>query len=273
MKLFAFISFTLFLQFFLIDPIYCREQLQTSNIQRKEKISEDIAFSGSFSGKTEDTLTVYFRLSIADNEVTGFYFYEKTGADIRLIGTRTGSRFELYELNYDGNKTAEIKGVWSDSRFVGTWAEQATKRAYSVILNRTSEMIDPLPKDIAGFYAVEQDSEAETCKKFNIRIVREKDNYGYMINTCDRTEKGPIRFFRGEKELYVIFENFRWAEYAGDLNVENEEDIDWNREVYGFDAEWDAGRLSFQNYGNSMNYYTIIEGCGGKFIELYRVSE
>ncbi len=149
------------------------------------------------------------------------------------------------------------------------------KKTSSVIRHKNEQKVIDT---ISGFYKTEVDTnDNETCE-LSVDIFKTKKGYNYHLKTDLRDVKGKVSFIRDNpNELYIVFEGIKWDEYRGDISNEidddeSNDDVD-NKNIkipIGIDAYVGKDTLTIQNYGNSMNNYTIIGECGRKYILLIK---
>jgi hypothetical protein len=129
---------------------------------------------------------------------------------------------------------------------------------------------------IAGHYtsaALEEGGSAPGCQ-ITVDIVKRQAQYFYTL-TSDTTYKGKVSLSKSKdsKETYITFEGIEWAEYEGDISNDTEEEKEQKPEIklpVGIDGQFTGKEITIQNYGNSMNYYVKLAGCGDKYIRLVK---
>jgi len=124
-----------------------------------------------------------------------------------------------------------------------------------------------IPDSLAGKYV------SDGCF-LEIDIIKDKGEYRYIMQTGEKKYNGSIRFSSesemGEQRLWVILQDFQWAEYKGNLmDVEDPDEVP-SLDMWGLDLYYDKGELTFQNYGNAMNYYVKMNECDQKYIRLIK---
>ncbi|GAA3760397.1 hypothetical protein [Flavobacterium ginsengiterrae] len=130
-------------------------------------------------------------------------------------------------------------------------------------------------ESIEGIYETQLDDTESTECKISLQISKTAKGYSYFLKTNKRKLKG-IANFTTEKsgEQFLKLEGIKWDEYEGDISNEEENDsISNSKELeipVGISANYVKDTLTIQNYGNSMNYYTILSECGRKYIRLIK---
>lgn len=238
------------------------------HLDRKGRKPNDSFFRRSYEGKIGKNMSVAFYLERNNSHLGGFYFYEKKGFDIRIYGTIENDIAILNETDDNGNIRAIITGEFSDSGFTGTWKDAKTGKTYPVELKKLDYTIPHQPY-IEGEYVP-----VMGCDLY-ITIRKEKQRYVYTLKINDHEESGVIYLMRyreyGSNVMYIDFADVKWAENRGDLSEIGEDDeMPQSTDTYGLEGYWSNGSISFQNYGNAMNYYVKLADCEGKFIEIKR---
>lgn len=85
------------------------------------------SFSRTYTGSINNRYRVQMMLMRKGNELSGMYYYERTGLDIPLRGTlRSDDTFVMDEFTEDGAKQATFTGrINADYSLSGTWAKEA----------------------------------------------------------------------------------------------------------------------------------------------------
>ncbi len=257
--------FQILILLFLIS--YNTKAESTVTVDHKNETSSTYTnFHKSYSGKMGKNLEVVFDITNINGQVSGYYYYLKKGIDIELIGEIKEDSLILYELNWDKNKTALIKGKLNQKNISGRWINLLGKKEYIVNLIETDKAIPKIPLNICGTY---KNSDGTACD-LNLIISKERNEFLYEIKIYSRNIKGKISFSRdlNEPTIDILFEGIEWSGYEGELD-ENGEPRERNLKLpVGIWAELDGNKISFQNYGNAMNSYIKLDGCGDKFITL-----
>jgi len=133
----------------------------------------------------------------------------------------------------------------------------------------------PTADAIEGHYisSALEDGAAPGCQ-ITLDIVKRQAQYFYTL-ISDTTYKGKVSISKSEdgKESYVTFEGIEWAEYEGDISNDSEEEREQKPVMklpVGIDGQLQDKEIIIQNYGNSMNYYVKLAGCGDKYIRLVK---
>jgi hypothetical protein len=209
----------------------------------------------TYTGNINSKFSVVFELKNTNGILSGFYFYEKKGIDIPLIGTIKNQEVELFELDYLKHKTAKITGILKNNVFTGKWENLASKKSFPIIFKQNNLEITPLPKNIIGIYKIKNEEETDKCD-LTISISFLKGDYFYNIKAKNYNKKGKVSFSRSllEKTNYIIFEGLTPAEGSGTY----------------VDGLFTNNEITIQNYGNAMNYYVKLAVCSGKYLNLVK---
>ncbi|MFT3702024.1 MAG: hypothetical protein QM802_06630 [Agriterribacter sp.] len=211
----------------------------------------------NYYGAINKTLKVVLQIKNTNGTISGFYFYEKKGIDIKLTGKQDGNKISLFELDYLAKPVAEINGEILKNELRGQWKSIASGKTFPIQVTETNHQIEPLHDSIAGNYIIKADDDngttnTERCP-VQFRITKSKGEYFYLLQTDTRKVNGKVHFSRpiDEKSIYIIFEGLLCAEgcsYVEGMLSENE--------------------IVIQNYGNAMNEYLRFKECGEKYITL-----
>jgi len=229
------------------------------------------SFNGNFTGKFGRKIGVVFSLKNTKGKLSGFYYYENIGAEIRLAGAVINGIATVYELDYLNVKRAKITGKFTKDGFNGKWESLSSKKAYPIRLTPTNKTIPSLPHNLIGNYQVD---EQDQCA-LSVTISKSKGQYRYHFYSSTRNLNGKITFSRSldEKLVYIDFHGVEWDENSGDVTKDNnEESFSGNEQlptvVQGLLSD---GEIVIQNTGNAMNRYVKIGECDLKYIHLKRV--
>ncbi len=218
----------------------------------------------TFVGQINEKLKVVFQLQEVNGEVSGTYFYEKTGLEIPVEGVLHDNVLVLYELDYSRTKTAKITGKLNQREFSGTWESLTSKKTFPITLAETDKKVRPLPAAMEGVYK----NDGSGCM-MTLEIRKVRGEYQYVLQTTQRELKGRITFYRSldENANYINLEGIQWAENNGD--VSNEEDSDDPKDLplpTGIEGMLDDNEITIQNSGNAMNSYLKLQDCDEKYI-------
>lgn len=243
--------------------------LDTSQILKEEKksvepLNKEIVL-GSYKGKLGTSLDVCFRLDNENGTLSGFYFYEKIGIDIKLKGSIENNTLLAYELDYKGDTLAVIKGTIKESSISGKWINAKTKKEYPILIEKTPIEINQLPKEIEGKYY------HKNCG-LTLSIFKSKGEYYYNYTSKKETLKGKVRFSRGNG-ISINLENMEYAEDYFDVMTDDPERSKEyeklkkiGKRTVGIECDYSLNEIALQNYGNSMNYYVKLNDCDEKYI-------
>jgi hypothetical protein len=221
-------------------------------------------FEKNYFGKIGTNLDVTFHLNNTNGSISGFYYYNKIGVDIKIVGSIDNKMLKIFELGIHNDTIALMKCFISDSKIEGNWISLKTKKQYHLDLTVTSAEIVALPQKIEGSY------KSEDCN-IEIIIKKERERYYYTFISEIRTLKGEISLKRNDRYNEIILEGIEYAEDYFDVGLPEEnpeyEELkkDGNRRV-GIDCFLDSDKITIENYGNAMNYYLKLRDCGNKYI-------
>jgi len=223
---------------------------------------------GNYKGKIGSKLNIKFHLDNDNGNVSGFYFYEKIGVDINVIGNLKGNDLVSYELDYKNDTIAIIKGTINKNGINGKWINYKSKIEYPLTLEKKDIEITRLPKNIIGKY------HNDICN-LTLSFSKLKGEYYYNYKSTERNLKGKVLFSR-EDDLYISLSEIEFAEDYFDISLP-EEDLEKTKEYeelkrigkryIGVDCYYSPEELIIQNYGNAMSYYVKLSDCGEKYIE------
>lgn len=257
--------FQMLILLFLISYNTKAESTVTVN-HKNETSSTYTNFHKSYSGKIGKNLEVVFDITNINGQVSGYYYYQKKGIDIELIGEFKEDSLILYELDWDRNKTALIKCKLNQKNISGRWINLLSKKEYIINLIETDKAIPKIPLNICGTY---KNSDGTACN-LNLIISKKRNEFLYEIKTNFRNLKGEISFSRdlNDPEIGILFEGIEWSEYEGELDANGEPKEKNIKLPVGIWGSLDDNEISIQNYGNAMNTYTKFGDCGDKYITL-----
>lgn len=241
--------------------------LQLADIESATSLN---SFSSNFTGQLGNKTDVFFSLKNNNGKLSGFYYYEKIGIEIKLVGEIINGLAIIYELDYQNVKQAKITGKLTQSSFRGAWESLSSKKVFPIQLKSTNKSMPMLPNDLLGAYKVEEQNKCA----LNINITKNKGQYFYHFKNLKRDLKGKVTFSRSLEEnlVYINLHGIEWEEDSGDVTNEDDEHSSADRElptiVQGLLSD---GEILIQNTGNAMNRYVKISQCDLKYIHLKRV--
>lgn len=260
------------------NPSSSNLEKSNTDLNKNSKYQEEKPFDfhkkislGNYEGKIGDNLNVLFHLENTEGKISGFYFYEKTGVDIKVVGGVFENELLAYELNFKSDTLAILKGIINESSINGKWINSKTQKEYPLILNKTKKKIEALPNNVAGTYF-------DNVCNITLEISKSKGEYYYNYSSDERQLKGKVIFSRDE-DLFLVLDNIEYAEDYFDISLpeENEakrKEFEKLRKIgkrqIGIDCYWSAEEIIIQNYGNAMNYYIKLYDCGEKYIHLIK---
>ncbi|QNK64198.1 hypothetical protein H7F33_06845 [Pedobacter sp. PAMC26386] len=141
---------------------------------------------------------------------------------------------------------------------------------------QSRKTVDSLP-DISGLYQSASGKEGISACDLSVKITKIKGQYFYQFNIAGEILKGKVTLRKtpGEKEMSIVFEGIKWAEYEGDVSSDTTDNVSPNPQPklpVGVAGSLLNGEIIIQNYGNAMNYYVVFTACGEKFITLTRLT-
>ncbi|SDF91304.1 hypothetical protein SAMN05421827_10292 [Pedobacter terrae] len=229
-------------------------------------------FNSNFTGKLGSKTEVVFSLRNNHGKLSGFYYYENVGIEIKLAGEVINGMATIYELDYQNVKKAKITGKFTQGSFKGNWESLSSKKVYPIQLTPTGKTIPMLPNYLMGNYQVD---EQDKCA-LSMTIFKSKGVYYYHFKSSARNINGKVTFSRSldEKLVYINFEGIEWDEDSGDVTKSDDEESSSGNDslptvVQGLLS--DCGVI-IQNTGNAMNRYVKIAECDLKYIHLKRVN-
>jgi hypothetical protein len=225
---------------------------------------------GNYKGKIGSDLEVKFHLENNNGRISGFYFYKKTGIDIKIIGTVSKQNMLLYELDYKNDTLAILQATANDSIINGKWINIETKAEYPLALEKIDQEIKALPVSIIGIYI-------DSACNINLSISISKGGYYYKYVSKERKLDGKVSFSRGEN-LYLTLEGIEYAEDYFDVDLaEDDRQSEQFKKLrkagkrsVGVQAILRPEELVIQNNGNAMNHYLKLYECDEKYIQFMK---
>jgi len=94
-----------------------------------------------YTGTIGKNLNITADLTIVnDTSISGYYSYDMYGIPIILRGKiSSNNEMQLFECNKDWDKTAELYGVFTQSKITGTFHNLKTNKKFLLTLNATSD--------------------------------------------------------------------------------------------------------------------------------------
>lgn len=126
--------------------------------------------------------------------------------------------------------------------------------------------------DISGAYKeMDDDGETEGCG-ITLNIDKAASGYSYHLKQDTISYSGKLTVTHdADKITFLVFEGIKYAEYEGDISQKEDDNSRPKlKSPVGIEGELDADTITIQNYGNSMNYYVKLGGCGVKYIRLVK---
>ncbi|RZL39514.1 MAG: hypothetical protein EOO96_00450 [Pedobacter sp.] len=248
--------------------IFCLSALTfivfSTKVTKAEGLSTSLNTT-NYIGFINKKLNVVLSLTQSGNKLSGYYYYDKIGVNIKLTGEVIGESIKLTEINEQGKNVAKFSLTPKGENLIGTWQSFNSNQVLVVQLQQTEKQIPQLPTQILGDYNYKNES---GCK-ITISITKSNKGYHFYYQTAKRQLKGSVTFSRdlGTEQVYINLHGIEWAEDSGD--VTKDDDINEDRAlptvVQGL---LDSKEIVIQNTGNAMNYYVKLNDCDEKFIHL-----
>jgi hypothetical protein len=102
----------------------------------------NISFKKNYKGAIDNQFKIRMRLICADGAITGKYFYEHRGKEIKIDGyINKNNELFLNEFDNRGNQTGLFQGVYSDTLIEGIWQKpnRTQKRNFILRYQNTSK--------------------------------------------------------------------------------------------------------------------------------------
>lgn len=131
-----------------------------------------------------------------------------------------------------------------------------------------------LPNIVGNYKAVPLDGEDTGACNLVLSITRQNNQYLYRFTIQDSIVTGKVTLSKSEDlqqaQLLLTLEGIKWASYEGDISNEDEHPAEDLEIPVGITMGFLNKELTFQNYGNAMNSYTVLNGCDQKFVRLIK---
>lgn len=130
--------------------------------------------------------------------------------------------------------------------------------------------------DISGYYkAVDAGHPESTDEGCAIEVNILKKNTGaftYNLIAGDTKHTGEVTLTKNnDKSMGIVFEGIPYAEFEGDISDgDDDKERPQLKLPVGIGGILQGDTITIQNYGNSMNYYVVFEGCGAKYLQLVK---
>ncbi|WP_157541457.1 hypothetical protein [Hymenobacter aerophilus] len=126
----------------------------------------------------------------------------------------------------------------------------------------------PTADQINGTYRADGNTECS----MQLTVAGQPEAYTYALTIGQKTRRGQltVELTAGAPTVYLTLEGIKWASYDGPLNDEGEAQQPGEVVPEGVGASWQNDTISLQNYGNSMNSYTVFADCPDKYITLVK---
>jgi len=129
---------------------------------------------------------------------------------------------------------------------------------------------------IEGLYkaAALEGEESEPCD-LTIEIKKANTGYFYTLTLPGQIKKGAVTIAKSDDPqqftCMLTLEGIKWASYEGNISQQDEEHPAKELEVpVGISMGYINNELTFQNDGNAMNAYTVLQECDQKYVRLVK---
>lgn len=125
----------------------CKSETKTEQKQQQPKLD----FVQTYEGTIDDKYPLHIKLKSDEGIITGNYFYDKIGTDIKVNGTITkDSIFILNEFDNIGNQVGLWKGkLVNENKIIGNWSKPDGSSAKNFNLISTSSNYDTVKREIS----------------------------------------------------------------------------------------------------------------------------
>ena len=223
----------------------------------------------TLSGSLNDRYTVHLDLQQSQQELHGYYHYDKVGEPIILRGNREGNSFTLTEETLGGTETGKFTGsIHSDGTWKGTWVSIGGDREFSFAFSEAESeglsfellSLDKRESLFDGF-------ESPACS-LEYEFLEPKSQNGKPVSTGLKTSLYQA-YFGPDPESDDPLENFQVSatEYLSDYH----EAAEGQAPGYCFGCEWSFSKgvevLYNRNEVLSMGigHYQYSGGAHGSF--------
>ncbi|UEG53099.1 hypothetical protein LLH06_19325 [Mucilaginibacter daejeonensis] len=120
--------------------------------------------------------------------------------------------------------------------------------------------------DLSGTYEEVDDPDAEGCD-IVVTISKAAGGYHYHLAYDSLSYEGQLGLDkRNDHTTGIVFKGIPYAE----TSIDDDDDGTNARTSSDVGGELEGDTITIQNYGNSMNYYVKLGGCGLKYIRLVK---
>lgn len=122
--------------------------LSISCKKKTKEIKPSFNFIKTYTGKIDNKHSLHIKLNSDNGKINGTYFYDKTGTNIKVIGTiLKDSTITLNEFDQEGNLTGLWKGkLINKNKISGVWSKPNGNLTKDFILILTSDNYESLKK-------------------------------------------------------------------------------------------------------------------------------
>ena len=153
------------------------------------------------TGFISDKYPIAMTLTIENENVLGFYYYEKYNTKILLEGQMTGNKLTLKESpDYESEFKTGFIGEMADSNFIGKWVDKTKDKTLKCELIIKSDKQIKLTKDILR---IEGNYESSFNSENYMGSVGLRNINGelFCFEISNGTESGCVGFLKGLVEL------------------------------------------------------------------------
>lgn len=179
------------------------------------------------------------------------------------IVNKNGFYNDAVEIAYDNDEgflgiTSKMK---NDTVIVSTYNEYETpqEKIDTLLIHNNTFRHPAKEKEILGTWINKENS-------IKIEFQKVKNKLEYTFISPKRTLKNTAIVTHND---YIIFYGFEWSEYAGGaIEEENEQKLPQPPTSFSAKLNVKENSFGFQNYGNAMNYFVIVEeaSSGSKYV-------
>lgn len=153
------------------------------------------------TGTILDKYPIVMTLTIENENVLGFYYYEKYKTKILLEGQMTGDKITLKESSdYESEYKTGFVGEITDSKFIGKWVDKTNDKTLKCELVIKSDKQMNLTKDVAGIEGTYESLFNSENYLGSIDLKNITDEL-FCFEISNGTESGCVGFLKGLVKL------------------------------------------------------------------------
>lgn len=175
---------------------------------------------------------------------------------------------DAIEIAYDNDEgflgiTSKMK---NDTVIVSTYNEYETpqEKIDTLVIYNNTFRHPAKEKEVLGTWINKENS-------IKIEFQKVKNKLEYTFISPKRTLKNTATVTHND---YIVFNGFKWSEYAGGaIEEENEQELPPPPTSFSAKLNVKENSFGFQNYGNAMNYFVIVEEApsGSKYVTFKKI--